>query len=184
MKRIAALLFSILFILLAACGADLSNSQMDSAVQTLTATVRPPTPTPTPDPDENAIVLLLNHGIEQTADALSETIDAHYQVIDVSFPSGLNAQASTFLIQVRCECVGTSCCTPQRTFVVLMNAMKPVAEKIARQVPLTVTDVQVTCLDHSTSLGMVMAAWRDIADYFSGQINGFQLGGRVITLGP
>lgn len=187
MKRIVPLVGSLLFLILAACTAtDLSTAQMASAVQTLTATVLPPTVTPTPDPDESAIVLLLNHGLEQTADPLSQTVDAHYQVIDASFAMDANQKASTFLIQVRCECAsGTACCTPERTFVILVNAMKPVADKIARQVPVTVQTVQISCLDHTSMHGMVMVSWRDLADYFAGTINGFQLGGRVVTLvGP
>lgn len=187
MKRTIPLLASTLFLILAACtGADLSTAQMNSAVQTLTATVLPPTVTPTPDPDESVIVLLLNHGLEQTADPLSQTVDARYQVIDASFPLDVDNKASTFLVEVRCECVnGSSCCAPERTFVVFVNAMYSVADKIARQVPVTVTNLQVSCLDRASSMGIVLVSWRDMADYFTGKINGFQLGGRVVTLtGP
>ena len=185
MKRIILIALPFFVLALANCGYDLSTAQMASAVQTLTATVLPPTPTATPDPDESAIVILLNHGLEQTTDPLSETIDARYQVVDASFPVGLNQQASTFRIDVRCECLGASCCTPERTFVVIMNAMKPVADKVARQVPASVTDVQVVCLDRSTQIGMMIASWRDMVDYFSGTINGFQLGARTFKLvGP
>lgn len=185
MRRMIALCAFILLLGSAACvGSDLSTAQMNSAVQTLTATVLPPTVTPTPDPDESAIVLLLNHGLEQTSDPLAQTIDARYQVLDVSFPLDADNQAAAFLIQVRCECVNGACCTAERAFIMLVNAMKPVADKIARQVPGTVTTMQVACLDHAASIGMTIASWRDMADYFAGTINGFQLGGRVVKLGP
>lgn len=185
MKRIFLITLPFIVLALANCGYDLSTSQMASAVQTLTATVLPPTPTSTPDPDESAIVILLNHGLDQTTDPLSQTIDARYQVVDASFPLGTNQIASMFRIDVRCECLGTACCTPERTFVVIMNAMKPVAEKIARQVPASVTEVQVVCLDHTNQIGAMIASWRDMVDYFSGTINGFQLGARTFKLiGP
>ena len=183
-RMIAAISFVLLLALVACVASDLSTAQMNSAVQTLTATVLPPTITPTPDPDESAIVLLLNHGLEQTADPLSQTVDARYQVIDASFPLDINNNASTFLIEVRCECVNGLCCTPERTFVMVVNAMQSVADKIARQIPGTVTNMQVACLDHTSSIGMVLVAWNDMAEYLTGKINGFQLGGRVIKLGP
>lgn len=183
-RMIVAFSFVLLLVLVACVASDLSTAQMASAVQTLTATVLPPTVTPTPDPDESTIVLLLNHGLEQTADPLSQTVDARYQVIDVSFPLDINNKASTFLINVRCECVNGSCCTAERTFVVFVNAMKSVVDKVARHVPGTVTNMQVSCLEHTSSIGMVLVGWNDMADYLTGKINGFQLGGRVIKLGP
>jgi len=185
MKRLLPLVAAIVFPILSACvSADLSTAQMTSAIKTLTATVLPPTATPTPDPDESAIVLLLNHGLEQNADPLSQTVDARYQVIDASFPADLNNQVSTFLIEVRCECVNGGCCTTERAFVVFVQALQAVAEKVARQVPLTVTTMQVSCRDHTAPLGAILVSWDDMNDYLTGEINGFQLGGRMIKLGP
>ncbi|MBV6397290.1 MAG: hypothetical protein HFACDABA_02900 [Anaerolineales bacterium] len=185
MKHILPLAASMLFLILSACiSADLSTAQMTSAIQTLTATVLPPTVTPTPDPDESAIVLLLNSGLEKNADPLSQTVDARYQVIDASFPSDLSNNASTFVIEVRCECINGVCCTAERTFVVFVQALQTVAEKVARQIPLTVTNMQVSCRDHTAPLGAILVSWDDMADYLNGEINGFQLGGRTIKLGP
>ncbi len=186
MKRLVLPILFFIFFALVSCSDDLSTAQMENAVKTLTATVLPPTFTSTPDPDESAIVMLLNRGLEQTTDPLSQTIDARYQVLDASFPLGADQVPSTFRIDVRCECVnGTSCCTLERTFIVLTQAMKPGIAKIAQQVPATVMDTQVVSLDHSTQIGMIVVSWRDLLDYFRGAINGFQLGSRVITLkGP
>ena len=180
MKRIVLFLLPVLILAMAGCGDVLTTAQMLSAVQTLTATVLPPTPTATPDPDENAIVMLLNRGLEQTLDPLSQTIDAHYQVMDASFPLGISQQAATFQVNVRCECYGASCCTPERTFVVIVNAMKPGIEKIARQVPVSVTSFQVVCQSSSMQIGVLTVAWQDMVDYFSGRINGYQLGARTV----
>ncbi len=183
MKRLVLPALCFVLLALAGCGDDLSTAQMANAVKTLTATVLPPTYTPTPDPDESAIVILLNRGLDQTIDPLSQTIDARYQVLDASFPLGADQVSSTFRIDVRCECInGASCCTLERTFIVLTNAMKLGVEKIAKQVPPTVTDVQVVSLDRNTQIGVMVVSWRDLWDYFRGAINGFQLGSRVITL--
>jgi hypothetical protein len=171
---------------LAACGNDLTPAQLTMALQTLTAAAYTPTATSTPDPDESAIVILLNRGLAETTDPLSQTIDARYQVVDASFPLGTDGRPTTFRINVRCECASaTTCCTLERTFVVVTAAMKAGAEKIARQVPGTVTSLQVTCFDHATQTGMMVASWPDMVAFFTGGINGFQLGARVVKLvGP
>jgi len=156
------------------------------AVQTLTAAAYTPTATSTPDPDESAIVILLNRGLAETTDPLSQTIDARYQVVDASFPTNADGTPNTFRIDVRCECASAaSCCTLERTFVVVTDAMKVDAAKIARQVPNTVTSLQVACFDHVTQIGMMIASWDDMVAYFTSSINGFQLGARVVRLaGP
>jgi len=171
---------------LAACGNDLTSAQLTMAVQTLTAAAYTPTPTSTPDPDESAIVILLNRGLAETTDPLSQTIDARYQVVDAIFSLGVDGTPNTFRIDVRCDCSSdASCCTLERTFVVVTTAMKVGAEKIGRQVPNTVTSLQVVCFDHATQTGMMVASWPDMVAYFTGGINGFQLGARVFKLaGP
>ena len=186
MKRPVLILLLTGLIGLAACGNDLTPAQLTMAEQTLTAAVYTPTATSTPDPDESAIVILLNRGLAETIDPLSQTIDARYQVVDASFPPGMDGQLTTFRIDVRCECAAiASCCTLERTFVVVTTAMKAGAEKIARQVPNSVTSLQVACFDHATQTGMMVSSWPDMVAYFTGGINGFQLGARVIRLtGP
>lgn len=171
---------------LSACGNNITPAQLTMAVQTLTAAAYTPTATSTPDPDESAIVMLLNRGLAETTDPLSQTIDARYQVVDASFPLDAQGGPTTFRVDVRCECAGASlCCTPERIFVALTAAMKVDAEKITRQVPRTVVSLQVACFDHATQNGMMIANWEDMKAYFKGVINGFQLGARVMRLpGP
>jgi hypothetical protein len=171
---------------LSACGTDLTPAQLTMAVQTLTAAAYTPTATSTPDPDESAIVMLLNRGLAETTDPLSQTIDARYQVVDASFSVDANGSPATFRIDVRCECASaTSCCTLERTFVAITAAMKVGVEKIAKQVPDTVTSLQVVCFDHASQTGLMIASWNDMVAYFTGMINGFQLGARVVKLaGP
>lgn len=186
MKRLVLFLALAGLIGLAACGNDLTPEQLTLAVQTLTAAAYTPTATSTPDPDESVIVMLINHGLVETADPLALTIDARYQALDVSFPAGADGIPNTFRIDVRCECAGASlCCTPERMFVALTAAMRVNAAKIMRQVPPAVISLQAACFDRTTQIGMMIASWDDVAAYFSGAINGFQLGARLVKLaGP
>lgn len=186
MKRPVLILMLAGLIWLAACENDLTPAQLTMAVQTLTAAAYTPTVTSIPDPDESAIVILLNRGLAETTDPLSQTIDARYQVVDASFPTDADGKPNTFRVDVRCECASAaSCCTLERTFVVVTGAMRGDVEKIARQVPGTVTSLQVVCFDHATQTGMMIAGWNDMVAYFTGLINGFQLGARVVKLaGP
>jgi len=186
LKRSILILLLAGLIGLAACGTELTPTQLTMAVQTLTASAYTPTPTSTPDPDESAIVILLNRGLAETVDPLSQTIDARYQVVDASFPPGVDGKSTTFRIDVRCECASAAaCCTVERTFIAVTAAMKTGAEKIARQVPNSVDSLQVACFDHATQTGMMVASWQDMVSYFTGAINGFQLGARVVKLaGP
>lgn len=174
---------------LTGCGqtTNLSAQQFDMALQTLTATALPPTVTPTPNPDESAIVLLLNRGLNESIDPLSQTLDARYQAVDVSFPLGASQLPESFLVQVRCECAfgGVNCCTPERTFVVVVTAMQTTITKIATQVPNSVINFQVSCSNQNAWIGTMSVAWRDLLEYYSGNINGFQLGARSVRLaGP
>lgn len=183
MKRLAPIFLLAGLIWLSACRGDLTPEQLTLAVQTLTAQAYTPTATPTPDPDESAIVLLLNRGLAETADPLSLAIDARYQVMDVSFPSDAEGIPTAFRVDIRCECAGASpCCTPERAFIALTNAMQTVADKVARQTPATVISLQAVCSDRAAQIGMMIASWADMLAYFRGTINGFQLGARVVKL--
>ena len=181
-RRVFVLLLAVQFGI-SACGNDLTPAQLTMAVQTLTATALPPTATSTPDPDESAIVLSLNQGLTETADPLSQTIDARYQVVDASFPVGEGGQLSVFQINVRCECSRASCCTPERAFLAVTNALKFSANQVIRQIPRSVAEARVICFDHDAQIGISSLAWSDWLDYLRGTINGFQLGSRVVTFG-
>jgi hypothetical protein len=153
---------------------------MGTAVaETQTAMVWTPTISPTPDPNESKIVEWLNAEL-LNADPLEQTLDAKYQVLDASFPMG-NGFSPVFRIDLRCECAtNMRCCLPERMFVVTITAMKRRAEKVMEQVPGNTLELQVVCYDHGTYLGVMGAWWVDVKGYLGDQINGFQLGSRVI----
>jgi hypothetical protein len=182
MRRFLLLIPIFLLMLLNACGnstASISPTEGTAVGQTQTATVWTPTITPTPDPNESKIVEWLNAEL-LNADPLEQTLDAKYQVVDASFPITLNGTSTIFRVDVRCECMtNTQCCIPERTFIVIVWAMRNRADKIIEQVPGTVNEMKVVCYDRMTQLGVMSAWWSDLKSYLLDQINGYQLGSRV-----
>lgn len=145
----------------------------------IAATVVPP-PTAIPISPEMAIVLLTNDALERFTDPLAKTLDADYLVLDVHFAASADGQLVLFLIKARCQCANnTNCCMLERTFVVVVNAMKAVHGKISGYIPANVDKVQVSCLDRSRPLGMVEASWNDLESFFTEAISGGQFGSRV-----
>jgi len=181
MKRVLFVVPIVLLILLNACIGDVTAiaPPVGTAVgETQTASVWTPTISPTPDPNESKIVEWLNAELSN-ADALEQTLDARYQVVDVSFPV-VNGLASVIRMDVRCECATNGqCCTPERTFVVTVGSLKKRSEKILEQVPGTVNELRVVCYDHLTQVGVMSASWMDVKSYLLEQLNGYQLGSRV-----
>jgi hypothetical protein len=181
MKRVLFVIPVFLLVIVNACasGGSVVAPPLGTAVgETQTASVWTPTISPTPDPDESKIVEWLNAELSDS-DALEQTVDAKYQVVDVSFPA-VNGLVTAIRVDVRCECaMGGPCCIPERTFVVTIASLKKRAEKILEQVPGTVNELKVVCYDHLTQVGVMSASWMDVKGYFMEQINGYQLGSRV-----
>lgn len=176
----------LLIIFLMACGNSepVVTTGVGTAVAlTQTAAVWTPTMTNTPDPDESKIVEWLNESL-LAADSLEQTFDVKFRAVDAIFLPGFENKPMIFRIDVHCECANntSSCCTPERAFVVTMWAMKANNEKISKQVPPTVMDVQVVCFDHNTQVGMAVATWQDVTSYLFDKINGNQLGARATSL--
>ena len=181
LKRVLFIVPIVLLVILNACvgNASLVAPPVGTAVgETQTASVWTPTVSPTPDPNESKIVEWLNAELS-AADALEQTVDARYQVMDVSFPA-VNGQAVAIRVDMRCECaLNGQCCVPERMFVVTLGSLKKRAEKILEQVPGTVGELKVVCYDHTSQVGVMAALWVDARGYLLEQINGYQLGSRV-----
>ena len=181
MKRVFFVVPIVLLLLLNACAGDITAiaPPVGTAVaETQTASIWTPTISPTPDPNESKIVEWLNAELSN-ADALEQTLDARYQVVDVSFPP-VNGLATSIRVDIRCECATNGqCCIPERMFVVTMGSLKKRTDKIVEQVPGTVNELKVVCYDHVTQVGVMSASWMDVKSYFLEQLNGYQLGSRV-----
>jgi len=185
MKRILFIVPILLFLLLNACGGTFSSISPDTGTavaKTQTAAIWTPTIVPTHAPSESKIVEWINASLN--ADSLEQTLDAKYEVVNASFPQPTGGSITLFRIDVRCECANNSqCCTPQRTFVVTMNAMQQSGKKIVEEAPSTVAQVKVVCFDHLTAVGAMNADWSNVKAYLLGNIDGFQFGART-TPGP
>ena len=179
MQRFLNVIVLTIFLALAACSGGLPTASPQQ--MTAAAAPTPEPPTAVPIPPEKAIVLLANDALERLADPLSQTVDANYQVLDVHLAPSADGLTMTLAIEARCECVNnTNCCSLQRTFVVVANAMKAAHGKIRAYIPVNIGKVRISCRDHTRDLGVAESIWADMDAYFTEVITGSQFGNRVI----
>ena len=173
-------------VLLLACITQTPTMSLTEAILTLTATAWTPTVTPTSVPNTASLGEVLNRNLFG-ADPLAETVDAKYYVIDIGFTPDEHNDLTALRVQVECECVYTSCCTNERTFVQLMRAFvanQRTMNAIKDEMPSTVRDIQVVAFDQMQERGTIVVQWSDVLSYAAGQINGNQLGSRIVRLMP
>jgi hypothetical protein len=173
-------------LVLLACATQTPAMTLPEAIQTLTATQWTPTVTATPVPNTARLVELLNRQLVGT-DPLAETVDAKFYVIDIQFIPDDRKILATLRIDVECECVYSRCCANERTFVQLIRALAAngkTAEKVQSGMPSTVHTLQVAAFEQMQPMGMIQVAWSDVLQYAGGQINGNQLGSRIVRLAP
>lgn len=174
-------------ILIVACVPDISDPNIQAAViNSLTATVWTPVPpslTPTPEPNTSKIVEILNGSMVGT-DPLLETVDARFSVIDAQvILNDATQEAAIIRLHVDCEWIFSNSCTPETTFVKLIQAFtanEKIIGRIADQMPATVHTVEMLAFDHMKATGIIAITWSDLVDYAYGKINGNQLGSRII----
>lgn len=172
-----------------ACSPNIADPQVQAAViNSLTATVWTPTPvTPsaTPQPNTGKIVDILN-GVIVGADPLGETILARYSVIDAQVLLDPSTQQALLLrIHVDCEWVYSDSCTPESTFVVLMYALtanNKIMGRIQEQIPSTIQTLEMVAFDRMVQTGVIHISWGDVWYFADGNINGNQLGSRMVRL--
>lgn len=178
-----------ILILLVACAPDLTDPNIQAAViYSLTATSWTPTPvTPsaTPQPNTTKIVEILNEAMIGSA-PLTETIVAKYSVIDSQvLMDASNQQATILRIHVDCEWIFSDSCTPESTFVVLMNIFstnEKVLERVINQIPTTITTLEMLAFDQMIPTSILTVAWSDVLAFTFGDINGNQLGSRILRM--
>jgi hypothetical protein len=126
----------------------------------------------------------MNHDLGSIS-PLGRTLDADYHVIDISFRNLQNSSDLSFRVDVNCLCVnGDKCCIPERTFVVILEAMYRNANTTLFQVPARVSEVTVVCRNQQTKaqIGAVSAKWQDVQAYLRQQLSGDQLGVRATPI--
>ena len=179
MKRCLPLLPMFLLI---ACATQTSTLSLTEAILTLTATAWTPTVSPTPIPNTAVLVEALNRNLVGT-DPLAETVDAKFYVTDVQFLPDQKGVLTIMRVQVECECVYARCCSTERTFVEAIHAFVArgrTMEEVLLQLPSTVVGLQVVALEQMQEQGTISVLWSDLLLYANGQINGNQLGARIV----
>ena len=170
--------------LLIACATQTSSLSLTEAILTLTATAWTPTVSPTPIPNTAVLVEALNRNLVGR-DPLAETVDAKFYVTDLQFqPDEIN-NLTTMRVLVECECVYSSCCSNERTFVQVVHAFvanERTVREITQQLPVTIQQLQVIALEQMQEKGTISVLWPDLLLYAQGQINGNQLGSRIVRL--
>jgi hypothetical protein len=173
-------------LVLIACVPDVSDPNIQAAViNSLTATSWTPTPvTPsaTSQPNTTEIVEILNSAMIGL-DPLAETVLAKHSVIDAQVVMDHTMQQATILrIHVDCEWIFSDTCTPESTFVVLMNTFSSnvkVIKRIIEQIPTTITTMEMIAFDQMSQTNMITIGWGDVVAFSFGDINGQQLGSRI-----
>src|SRR5215211_2203990 len=178
MKHLFLIVPMLLLFLVNSCNGVTATipSEMGTAVaQTQTALVWTAVPTATYNPNIPTMISWLNNDLA-TVSPLGRTLDAEYHVINVSFPNVQND--SIFQVDVGCICMNNSkCCIPERTFVVVVEAMKRYPGAFWAQVPGGINEIMVVCSDHQTKtqIGAVTASWQDVQGYLQGYVSRYQL---------
>lgn len=190
MKRILPFILIILLLFLGnSCGGiPLQNPTLQALQATMSQVAESwtPIPTQTANPYIPLMVNWLNVDLS-TVNTLEKTMDAQYQVTNISAidPDG---SGIVYRMDIGCICMHTTdCCIPERTFVVVIEAMKRNAGTAVAQVPSNISKILIVCYDHTkgNQVGSISALWQDVRDYLLGNTTGYQLGGKVVrTIAP
>jgi hypothetical protein len=120
------------------------------------------------------------------SDPLTETVVAKYSVIDAQVIMDVTTQQATILrIHIDCEWIFSDSCTPESTFVVLMNTFSTndkVMERVINQIPTTITTLEILAFDQMIPTNILTIAWSDVLAFTFGEINGNQLGSRILRI--
>jgi hypothetical protein len=189
MKRLLVVVPILLLVMLGACsgpGSGLDPHTGTLVAQTQTASVWTPTPLVTAVPNQVLILDTLNSGM-RGVDGLDEAIDAKFNVADIAFESYRNSSVTNLLrVQVECEWISKPSCTAERAFVVFVHAFagKKIRPKIIKEIPVTITIIQIKALDHLAPIGTVEIDLADLSAYLDGHITCDQLVARMRRTNP
>ena len=158
--------------------------------ETQTASIWTITPSPTPIPIEAEIINVLNQHIKNY-DSLAELIEAEYYIARLDFISGDGKVITTMRITIVCKSMARRTCTPERAFVLLMNAFRVAHGKekqweiISSKIPETVGTMELQVeLAHAESIGMFIVGWKNVVSYASENLTAEQLDHEIILRPP
>lgn len=189
MKRALPAVPLVLFIILNACsnGSAIPTVYRIALEQTFTAESWTPIPTSTASWFNSlSVVNTLNASLPEdsflrNAQDLEYEIGARYDIVDARLMSENNLPNRIFEVEVNCFCNARSrnCCSPERTFAIVMRRMEYYRDSILWMIPGTVAELRVYCMDHDDQVGILSADWSHVLDYLHGRIGAKQFGNRV-----
>jgi hypothetical protein len=156
-------LLSILLAILTACV---------PAAQTAT----PPAETATPAPI--ALINVLQDYLDNM-DPVGAMLDAEFKIVDVAYAQDAEGKKRILIIHINCDDKGTTC-GPERSFSVVVQALRAKKKKLPDVLPQTLVELQVYTYDHLSGTGIAKTSWQDVQDYYNDVINGAQLARRVV----
>jgi len=192
MKYLTSALFFICLIILNSCSdaiipntGGISPEVGTLVAETQTASIWTITPSPTPIPLEAEIIDILNEHIKHY-DSLAELVEAEYYIARLDFIRGGDVITS-MRITIVCKSMTRRTCTPERAFVLLMNAFTVAHGKekqwavISSRVPGTVVTMELQAeLAHAESIGMFIVGWKNVVSYASGNLTAEQFDHEII----
>jgi len=189
---ISVFLFVCLFLLISCSDTIIPNTGGISpevgtqVAQTQTASIWTITPSLTPVPLEAEIIDILNGHIKHY-DSLAELVEAEYYIARLDFIRGGDVITS-MRITIVCKSMTRRTCTPERAFVLLMNAFTVAHGKekqwavISNKVPGTVVTMELQAeLAHAESIGIFIVGWKNVVSYASGNLTAEQLDHEIIS---
>jgi hypothetical protein len=144
----------------------------------------PATPTPKPAPAETAtpapvdLVKILQEYLNNM-DPVGAVLDANFTILDVAYEKDAGGKERVLDIHINCDDQGNTC-GPERSFSVVVMALKEKKKKLPDILPRTLTDLQVYTYDHLAGTGVRKVGWQDVKDFNEDVITGAQLAARVV----
>jgi hypothetical protein len=168
----------------------LGNSCIGTNLAVVTALTL--TPIPQINPAMTQVINALNSDLS-TISPLGSNMDAQYYVVSILLLNSPSESEQTARMNVDCICMNdTDCCTPERTFVVIVESMR---RTYYANIPNTnlpnsnnytlafskVREFTVVCINHRTKINIdaMSVAWQDVLSYLSNPSTAPQLGGNV-----
>jgi hypothetical protein len=161
MKRSLVIIIPLLLlVLLNACDTDrlppFSPTQWAAIAQTQQVMSRP---------ESEKIMFWLN-SVPYNDDkftALEKEMIGYYDVTNVGFP-----KETYFEIFLNCKCdSGSDCCDPERMFLITLQKISRSQYQILAEVPETVLDFDVVCLNNNRPFAAVYAPWNMVKTFLT-----------------
>jgi hypothetical protein len=95
--------------------------------------------------------------------ALEKELIGYYDVTNVGFP-----KETYFEIFLNCTCdSGSNCCDPERMFMIALQKISRSQHQILAEVPDTVLDFDVVCLNNTLPFAAVYAPWNMVKTFLT-----------------